>query len=98
MRCNQFIDEGSYGAEIPIELIGDETAWSPYVAMDDALKIEAARKGGLIADRFGGHEQPLEKPEYTSKKRRLRPEQVKNKYRRCKKVKIKEVTFWPTES
>ncbi len=46
----EIIHEGKYAAEIPIELVEDETAWSPYVSMDDALKIEAARNALRAGD------------------------------------------------
>ena len=40
----KIIHEGKYAAEIPIELVEDDTGWSPYVTMEDALKLEAVRK------------------------------------------------------
>jgi len=45
------IREGDYVAEVSAELICDETAWSPYLSVQDAEKLddvrEALRKGNL---------------------------------------------------
>ena len=51
----EIIHEGKYAAEIPIELIENETAWAPCVAMDDALKIEACPGMQALDDRGFGH-------------------------------------------
>ena len=42
-RTNKLIREGKYAAEVPVELIEDETAWSPYLSLDDAYKLDAVR-------------------------------------------------------
>lgn len=42
-RSKEFIHEGRYCAEVSIELIEDDTAWSPYLSPDDVRKLEAAR-------------------------------------------------------
>jgi hypothetical protein len=39
----EFIREGKYGAEVPVELIEEEGGWSPYLSFDDAKKLEAVR-------------------------------------------------------
>jgi hypothetical protein len=39
----KLIREGKYAAEVPVELIEDETAWSPYLSLDDAKKLDAVR-------------------------------------------------------
>ena len=39
----ELIHEGKYAAEVLVELIEDETGWSPYLSMDDALKLDAVR-------------------------------------------------------
>jgi hypothetical protein len=36
----EFIREGNYAAEVPVELIEDETAWSPYLSPDDVRKLD----------------------------------------------------------
>ena len=40
----KIIHEGSYAAEIPVELIEDEGGWSPYLSVQDATKLDAVRK------------------------------------------------------
>ncbi len=39
----EFIREGRYAAEVPVELIEDDTAWSPYLSPDDVRKLETVR-------------------------------------------------------
>jgi hypothetical protein len=39
----EFIHEGKYAAEVPVELIKDDTTWSPYLSLEDARKLEAVR-------------------------------------------------------
>jgi hypothetical protein len=47
------IYEGRYVAEVQVELIEDETGWSPYLSVDDACKLDdiraALRRGDLKA-------------------------------------------------
>jgi hypothetical protein len=40
----EFVREGKYAAEVPIELIEEEGGWSPYLSLDDARKIETVRQ------------------------------------------------------
>jgi hypothetical protein len=42
-RTKKLIREGKYAAEVSVELIEDETAWSPYLSLDDAKKLDAVR-------------------------------------------------------
>lgn len=35
--------EGRYVAEVQVELIEDETGWSPYLSVNDARKLDAIR-------------------------------------------------------
>ena len=37
------IYEGRYVAEVQVELIEDETGWSPYLSVEDACKLDAIR-------------------------------------------------------
>jgi hypothetical protein len=39
----ELIHEGRYAAEVPVELIEDETGWSPYLSVEDAKKLDAVR-------------------------------------------------------
>jgi hypothetical protein len=39
----EFVREGKYAAEIPIELIEEEGGWSPSLSLDDARKLETVR-------------------------------------------------------
>jgi hypothetical protein len=47
----KLIHEGGYAAEVPVELIEDDTAWSPYLSPDDVRKLEtvmlALRRGDV---------------------------------------------------
>lgn len=40
----EFVHEGKYAAEVRIDLIEDESGWSPYLSMEDARKLEAVRR------------------------------------------------------
>lgn len=40
----KLIHQGRYAAEIPVELIQDDTGWSPYLSIEDATKLDAVRK------------------------------------------------------
>ena len=42
-RTTKLIHEGKYAAEVPVELIEDDTAWSPYLAPQDVHKLDAVR-------------------------------------------------------
>ena len=33
-----------YAAEVPVELVEDETGWSPYLSLEDARKLDAVRR------------------------------------------------------
>ena len=39
----EFVHEGKYAAEIPVELIEEEGGWSPYLSLEDAKKLEVVR-------------------------------------------------------
>jgi hypothetical protein len=39
----KLIHEGRYAAEVPIELIEDDTAWSPYLSPEDVRKLDTVR-------------------------------------------------------
>ena len=48
----KLVHEGSYVAEVDIELIDTGEGWSPYISLEDAEKLDAVRtalRGGDIA-------------------------------------------------
>ena len=42
-KSKKFIHEGKYAAEVVVDLIEDETAWSPYLSPSDARKLDTVR-------------------------------------------------------
>jgi hypothetical protein len=42
-KKTKLIHEGRYAAEVEVELIQDDTGWSPYLSLDDARKLDAVR-------------------------------------------------------
>jgi hypothetical protein len=50
-KRTKLVREGRYVAEVDVELLEDETGWSPYLSLDDAYKLddvrEALRRGDL---------------------------------------------------
>ncbi len=52
-KSTKLIHEGKFAAEVPIELIEDETAWSPYLSPEDTRKLETVRlalRAGNLAE------------------------------------------------
>ena len=48
----KYVHEGKYVAEVDVELLEDETEWSPYLSVEDAYKLDDVRdalKRGDIA-------------------------------------------------
>lgn len=48
----KYVHEGKYVAEVDVELLEDETEWSPYLSVGDVYKLDdvrAALKRGDIA-------------------------------------------------
>ena len=39
----KLVREGSYAAEVSVEIIEDDTAWSPYLSIEEARKLDAVR-------------------------------------------------------
>lgn len=57
-KSKEFIHEGKYAAEVAVELIEDDTAWSPYLSPEDVRKLDtvrlALRRGDLVeAAKYG---------------------------------------------
>lgn len=47
MKCRtkvEYIHEGRYVAEVDVELIEDESGWSPYLDKEDAFRLDDVRK------------------------------------------------------
>ena len=42
-KRTKLIHEGKYAAEIPVELIEDDTAWSPYLTPADVRRLDTVR-------------------------------------------------------
>jgi hypothetical protein len=42
-KSKELVHEGKYIAEVPVDLIEDDTAWSPYLSPGDALKLDTVR-------------------------------------------------------
>jgi hypothetical protein len=42
-KKTKFIHEGRYAAEVSVDLIVDDTAWSPYLSPEDVRKLETVR-------------------------------------------------------
>ena len=49
----KYVHEGKYVAEVDVELLEDETEWSPYLSVEDACKLDdvrdALRRGDIAA-------------------------------------------------
>ena len=44
MRSNKLVREGKYAAEVEVELIEEDTGWSPYLSVADGKKLDLVRK------------------------------------------------------
>jgi hypothetical protein len=42
-KSKEFIREGKYAAEVPVELIEDDSTWSPYLSPADIHKLDSVR-------------------------------------------------------
>jgi hypothetical protein len=58
-RRTKLIRGGKYAAEVPVELIEDDTAWSPYLSPEDVRKLDsvrlALRRGDIAEAAKHGH-------------------------------------------
>jgi hypothetical protein len=49
----KYVHEGKYVAEVDVELVEDQTGWSPYLTVEDACRLddvrEALRRGDISA-------------------------------------------------
>jgi hypothetical protein len=42
-KKTKYVHEGQYVAEVDVELLEDETGWSPYLSVEDAYKLDDVR-------------------------------------------------------
>jgi hypothetical protein len=42
-KSKEFIHEGKYAAEVSVELIEDDTSWSPYLPPEEVHKLDTVR-------------------------------------------------------
>jgi hypothetical protein len=42
-RHTKLVHEGKYVAEVEVDLIERDTAWAPYLALEDAYKLDDVR-------------------------------------------------------
>ena len=42
-RYTKLVHEGPYVAEVDVELIENDTGWSPYLTLEDAYKVDDVR-------------------------------------------------------
>lgn len=52
-KRTKYVHEGKYVAEVDVELLEDETEWSPYLSVEDACRLDdvrsALRRGDMAA-------------------------------------------------
>ena len=50
-KRSKYVHEGKYVAELNVELLEDDTGWSPYLTVEDACRLDdvrdALRRGDL---------------------------------------------------
>ena len=52
-KRTKYVHEGKYVAEVDVDLLEDETEWSPYLSVEDACRLDevrgALRRGDIAA-------------------------------------------------
>ena len=52
-KRTKYVHEGKYVAEVDVDLLEDETEWSPYLSVEDACRLDevrgALRRGDITA-------------------------------------------------
>jgi hypothetical protein len=43
-RTVEFVQEGKYAAQVPVDRIDDESGWGPYLSFEGAQKFDSVRK------------------------------------------------------
>ena len=49
-RKTKYIHEGRYVAEVDVNVIEDETSWSPYLTVEDATRLDQVRAALRVGD------------------------------------------------
>ena len=49
-RHTNLVHEGKYVAEVDVDLIETDTAWAPYLSLEDAYKLDDVRDALLRGD------------------------------------------------
>ena len=49
-KKTKYVHEGKYVAEVDVELVEDDTGWSPYLAVEDACRLDDVRNALLRGD------------------------------------------------
>ena len=49
-KHTKLVHEGKYVAEVEIEIIDTEGGWSPYISLEDALKLDDVREALKTGD------------------------------------------------
>ena len=49
-QTEEIVQIGDYLAKVSVDLISDETGWSPYLSHEDALKVTRVRKALQAGD------------------------------------------------
>lgn len=49
-RHRKFVHENGYAAEVDVELIVNDDAWSPYLSLADVQKLDAVRRALMDGD------------------------------------------------
>ena len=52
-KKTKYVHEGKYVAEVDVDLLEDDTGWSPYLTVEDACRLDdvrdALRRGDIFA-------------------------------------------------
>jgi len=43
-KHTKLVHEGKYVAEVEVEIIDSENSWSPFISLEDALKLDSVRE------------------------------------------------------
>jgi hypothetical protein len=43
-KKTKYLHEGQYVAEVEVDLVVDESGWSPYLSVEDAYKLDDVRE------------------------------------------------------